>query len=759
MLPIAVAVAATPATVEVRLIDDVTGEPVVNALVQIEARGVLLAQARTDSLGTLRLDVPVQPVLIRIEHPNYLLVEHEEDELEAGETLRLRYRMRVPAGAEIVVVDEAVGDEIHKTVVTVDELRSIPGTFGDPVRALQTLPGVARPNLAEGSLVVRGAEGMNTAYSVDGMPVPYMFHTLVGRSVVTPGFIDQVEFFPGGMPSRYGEVTQAVVNVRTDTQPVGRTRGHIGVDTLDGTGSFEHRFNDRWVLRAAGRYSWIHAFIWSGMAIAVVRNGGEAYEAGYFSPKYWDLFFDLRYSPTAHDEISFMVMGSRDRLVAREPRIDADGDGQPDDPDWMDDNLPYDPEVWVDNRFWRARLRWMHDGDGHDHETWLALGPERETNLLGAWWLSRNGPYRGQVEGFATIGRHEHFISIGPHTVATGVQLRVMPVTAYDFQDVFADPEADVPKTTDTQVSGAIWVEPQLDLGRVYLAPGLRGAAYSWSENTAVEPEPRLSFRVAVGDYHYMKAGVGRYTQMPPIERYAQGIGNPDLPIMSAWQASLGAEGPLTGSFTFDASLYGAIMDDLIVRNLVSEIYTDSEQAYSTLRPEFLNVQGYAYGIEGLFRVHPDQWPWWGWVSFTAGRAIRLDPELGSFAGDYDQPLSLTVLGAWELPHGFEISGRVQLTSGQPHTPLYGVYLPQWAWYTQTRGEINAERYPSFFRVDLRAQKTWETPLIDWVAYLDIYNATNRKNPFIATYNYDYSEFFSIAYLPILPTLGAEARF
>jgi hypothetical protein len=144
------------------------------------------------------------------------------------------------------------GEEIHRTVVTIEELRSIPGTFGDPVRALQTLPGVARPNIAEGSLVVRGAEGLNTAYLVDGMPVPYMFHTLVGRSVVTPGFIDQVDFFPGGMPSRYGEVTQAVVNVRTDTRPVGRTRGHIGVDTLDGTASFEHRINDKWLVPDVG---------------------------------------------------------------------------------------------------------------------------------------------------------------------------------------------------------------------------------------------------------------------------------------------------------------------------------------------------------------------------------------------------------------------------------------------------------------------------------------------------------------------------
>ena len=38
--------------------------------------------------------------------------------------------------------------------------------------------------------------------------------------------------------------------------------------------------------------------------------------------------------------------------------------------------------------------------------------------------------------------------------------------------------------------------------------------------------------------------------------------------------------------------------------------------------------------------------------------------------------------------------------------------------------------------------------------YLDVYNATSRANPFIATYNYDYSELVEIASLPIIPTLG-----
>ena len=66
---------------------------------------------------------------------------------------------------------------------------------------------------------------------------------------------------------------------------------------------------------------------------------------------------------------------------------------------------------------------------------------------------------------------------------------------------------------------------------------------------------------------------------------------------------------------------------------------------------------------------------------------------------------------------------------------------------------------PAFFRMDLRVQKIWPRKWVDWMLYLAVYNATNRANPFIATYNYDYSELIDIASLPIIPTLGIEAKY
>ena len=761
MFPLlAAAVAAAPATLTGQLIDDVTGEPVTGAQIELKIGGQVVASGLTDVNGRFEIKAREGVVDIVIRHDEYG-VHLDRERLGPGEVGRIKIRMKQPPGMNITVVDEALAPEVHKTVISAEELRVVPGTFGDPVRALQALPGVARPNIAEGALVVRGAEGMNTAYTVDGMPVPYMFHSLVGRSVLPPGFIDEIEFYPGGMPSAYGEVTQATVNVVTDAYPVGRTKATVGVDFLDGNASFEHRFNEDLVVRAAGRYSWMHALIWGGSLIAVKRAGGEPYEAGYFSPKYADLFADARWEATDDDELSLLFLASRDRLVLREGRFDEDGDGEPEPPEWEDWDLPYDPEEYIDKQFVRVRLRWRHDDGVHSHGTWVAYGQETDQNLLGAALLSRQGPYLGKTAGTSLLLRRDEAWKLSEDaTLVHGLSATLRPVIAYDFSGVWEDPEAPVPETRDDQTTASTWIEPQVNIGEWYVAPGVRGTAYAWNGQTSLQAEPRLSARRHIGTDWVGKAAIGRYTQMPPVERYAQGIGNPELPIMTAWQGSIGAEGPLANGFSVDASIYGAVMDDLVVRNLVSEVQTDGDVAYSTLRPEFLHVTGYSAGLEGLIRMQPERRPWWGWVAFTVGRAVRVDDKgLGAFPGDYDQPVSLTLLGAIDLPREWSASARMQFTSGQPYTPLYGVYVPQYAWFTDYRGEINSERYPVYFRIDAGLQKTWSTRRVDWAAKLDVYNVTWRKNAFLAVYDYDYSELVPLAHLPLLPTFGVEARF
>ena len=124
----------------------------------------------------------------------------------------------------------------------------------------------------------------------------------------------------------------------------------------------------------------------------------------------------------------------------------------------------------------------------------------------------------------------------------------------------------------------------------------------------------------------------------------------------------------------------------------------------------------------------------------TLAKAWRLDDEGNVFPSDYDQPISFNAVGNMELGKRWEMSGRIQYTSGQPFTPLSGVYVPDDTYFTAMRGCPKLRSLSRLFSPDLWVQKDATTRYLEWMVYLTSITVTARRNPFIATYNYDYTE-------------------
>jgi len=47
---------------------------------------------------------------------------------------------------------------------------------------------------------IRGAPPSNVGFFFDGVEIPLLYHAFFGPSVVHPGFIDSIEFYPGSSP-------------------------------------------------------------------------------------------------------------------------------------------------------------------------------------------------------------------------------------------------------------------------------------------------------------------------------------------------------------------------------------------------------------------------------------------------------------------------------------------------------------------------------------------------------------------------------
>ena len=77
------------------------------------------------------------------------------------------------------------------------ELKFVPGTFGDPLRVVQNLPGVARTPFGLGALVIRGASPNDSGIYVEGHQIPILYHFLVGPGVLAPRAHRSHRLFPG----------------------------------------------------------------------------------------------------------------------------------------------------------------------------------------------------------------------------------------------------------------------------------------------------------------------------------------------------------------------------------------------------------------------------------------------------------------------------------------------------------------------------------------------------------------------------------
>ena len=116
---------------------------------------------------------------------------------------------------EIVVVGEQRREEVSRITLRGAEIKQVPGTFGDPFRVIQALPGVASVVSLLPFPIVRGATPSSTGFLLDGTRVPLLYHLLSGPSVIHPEFIDEIQFFPGGAPVPYGGYTGGIIDGRT----------------------------------------------------------------------------------------------------------------------------------------------------------------------------------------------------------------------------------------------------------------------------------------------------------------------------------------------------------------------------------------------------------------------------------------------------------------------------------------------------------------------------------------------------------------
>lgn len=239
----------------------------------------------TDATGRFEADLPPGSVELRIVDPRYafqpVTVDLRRDEAVA---LSLWVLPQEDPNEVVGLYDPLV--QPQRRPLTREEVRAIPGSLGDPIRALHSRPGFARTPFDAGWLLVRGGDFDDTGTFLDGVRMSLLFHLGGFTSVLHPEMTETVRFWPGLQPPRFQALSGAVDVV--PRAPGDDTRVVAGVNTV-----FAHAFAEAPLGEDAGiAFAARRSYLDGVLSLALDP------ERARIAPRFWDGQVQLRWGRT-----------------------------------------------------------------------------------------------------------------------------------------------------------------------------------------------------------------------------------------------------------------------------------------------------------------------------------------------------------------------------------------------------------------------------------------------------------------------------
>ena len=713
----------------------------------------------SDSAGFFRfISLPPGTVLLKV-IANGCKQFTDNIEIRSGEKLDLLYRIEQQSyydDNEIVVYGKQEEKEVSRRPLEAKIARRVPGFSGDVVKAVQALPGVARPMFGSTEIIIRGADWGDNGYYVDGIPIPTLWHTMDNLSVLNSNIIESIQLYSGGFGVQYGNVLGGVIDVQL--KQASKDRWHCIADINLNRASLvlQIPFSEKLSFIGSARREYF-------MSLVSFFAETFADQVLDFSSYYYDYSLRLDYTPAAAHAISVSLLGAKDTLFqifSREESGEDEGFS-------MGSNYKLGILGWD----WKLSERWKNSFR-------YGIGPNSDkynlTDDLAASKVS--------LSGFKhTIRNNLHFFPARKMSATLGIDIQLAPTTykstfkGYYWEDFerkdtsFSEQFDNLVGSVGGFLSCEIKPNDNWSITPEYRLDYFPDLQYSGSlipelwnyENPKrfkwpYEPSFRLSSRYTLLPKHTVKGSLGSYNRSPGYA--ANDVwGNPDLEPSRGAQYTLGYEWTISDLISFDMQGYLNHQWDKPQWVWGKELTDDQE--------EHLVNRGKARmrGIEFFLR-HDQSSRLFGWLSYSLAYSERYDyREKKWLVFDRNILNNLQLVLSYTLPKDNNLGLRLQYTDGYPYTPVKRVlyydatdfrYVPEY-------GEYNSAKHTPYIGLDLRYEKkiAFKRTMMTFYISLDRilhflqFITKDDGTPFYfpaeyPTYNYDYSKFEGFANFP-----------
>ena len=632
--------------------------------------------------------------------------------------------------------------EISTNVQSNEEVRRLPGSFEDVVRATSSLPGVAQAQPGRNDLMIRGGAPSENLFIIDYLEAYNINHFGTQGasggplSFINLDYVEQTAFSTGGFGVRYGDKLSSVFNIDLKK---GRTDKMGTQVTLSATGfgaDIEGPIADKGSYIFSARRSWLDL---------VFRAAGFS-----FVPQYWDFMAKLDYRLNRKNRLSAVSLGAID------------------DVKYFNDSN--------DDRYDNSRVLGSDQNQSISGVTWLRLLKRGYFNLtLGNNYVEyayqQNDSLLQPI--FKNISHERETYLKGELTYQMSKSFEI--TAGITGKNIKFDTELYLPPL-ETEFGDSVALEGnyfsyatkssgflQLSYGGSKFRTTLGGRLdyFDLLKNKMILA-PRFSTTYQLNRRSSINFSLGRYYQAPA---YIWLVGDPvnrELSFLGVDQHILGfnfllkpdtkfgIEGYYKRYFDYAAS---QVRKYLIMANTGAG-YGGAEDGFSSfgLEPLSSDGTGEAYGLELLLQKKLSEIPCYGLVSASLSESKFTPLDGITRLSSWDQRWIFNVGGGYIFNASWEIALRFRYASGMPYTPFNTDG-------TKDEANYNRQRLRANHSLDLRLDRRWLFANWMLITYVDIQNIYDRIPDNMPRWDERTGAIAEDESIGFLPSIGITVKF
>ncbi len=603
----------------------------------------------------------------------------------------------------------------------------------DPLRAVQSLPGVASDNDFEARFSLRGADFSRIGLYADDVLLHAPFHMLQGQS--TPGsgaafngdLVDEMELHEGAFPSRFGDRSAGALDI---TSREGNREG----TTFRASASMSNGgFLAEGPIGRKRRGSWLVAVRKSYLQYILARTFPD--NSFVFGAE--DVQARFSYDLSTNNSLTFSILESYSTLDRSHDMA----------------HLGINSAMEAAYHYSLANLGWRYSPNAKfsvvTHAAWMR---EKYNDTTPVSLPLSGGSYGEWVWNVAATWLWN---PTAPLEAGSSVRRLRNQDYSNQYNTVAGAPRVlDYSDGTGLRLGGYVQQSWSQWEGRLKLTGGARWDDESTDRVSAISPQ--ASAAIGVTKSTRIQLGWGEYTQYPELSILYSPLGNRGFLPARSIHAVATVEQKLGQRTRLRAEFYDRADRDLPFQPYFEPRILNGQVFSPPLNPMYFNsLRGYSRGAE-IFLQRSSANRFTGWISYAYGHTMMHDGVSNQrFPSDYDQRHTVNVYGGYRLRPTVNLSIHSNYGSGFP-IPGYLNEINGVFFLAPSRNQV---RLPAYQRTDFRVNKSWLHAKWKMTFYGELVNLTNRTNYIFESLNGFNTKTGQISVtldqtFPILPSVG-----